>query len=362
MNTEKTSTVVRHRPPWEGDGATFTRDLGAFLTFDAFAVGVIDVRGPRPDELLAASGWSDEDLLLWCEREAANDPLLTEAMKHGNAVNGDNREGATSPLLGDQHGLVAMLPESLPDGRWWWMALRRADGPYDQTERRRATLLLRWWQVAFNQAEEPDMGRLLIGQDDRLLLADLDTQSQALESPTMIEQMLSELKPVIEQRYPDLNDHQKRDVALSIGPVDHWIRFSRRHALANGSACHWLLEMRPLSSEDLPPVGIVEDKRIAKAIAYLHENYPSSPSLADVARYVHMSPFHFHRLFTRQAGISPKQYLQRKQLQVAKWMLRTSRTPIGDIAKATGFSSHGHFTSTFHRIVGISPSAYRDPR
>ena len=45
---------------------------------------------------------------------------------------------------------------------------------------------------------------------------------------------------------------------------------------------------------------------------------------------------------------------------MAKWMLRALRIPIGSIAEMTGFSSHGHFTSTFHRLIGVSPTEYRE--
>jgi len=108
------------------------------------------------------------------------------------------------------------------------------------------------------------------------------------------------------------------------------------------------------------PLGVVEDERIALAVAYLHDHYHLASSLAQIAEVVHISPFHFHRLFTRQVGLSPKHYLQHKQLQVARWLLRTSRMPVGEIAARIGFASHGHFTSTFHRIVGASPTDYRE--
>jgi AraC-like DNA-binding protein len=140
----------------------------------------------------------------------------------------------------------------------------------------------------------------------------------------------------------------------------YWINFRRSRAVSGGQSEYWYIELRPLEANELPTVGVVEDSRIAQAIAYLHEEYPRSPSLAQVARAVHTSPFHFHRLFSRYVGVSPKQYLQRKQLQVAKWMLRATRLPIGTIATRSGFASHGHFTSTFHRIIGVSPSDYRD--
>ncbi len=121
-----------------------------------------------------------------------------------------------------------------------------------------------------------------------------------------------------------------------------------------------LLEFRPTDAEDPPAVGLLEDSRVARAAAYLADNYQQSPSLNTVADVVETSAFHFHRLFSRAMGVSPKHFLLRTQLMIAKWLLRSTSTPIGTIATETGFSSHGHFPATFHRIVGGSPSTYRD--
>ena len=101
-------------------------------------------------------------------------------------------------------------------------------------------------------------------------------------------------------------------------------------------------------------------RRVAQAVAYIHENFNQSPTLTQVAQNVGVSPFHFHRLFMKHVGISPKQYLQRKQMQVAKWLLRSSRQSIGKVATQSGFASHGHFTSTFQRMAGMSPRRYRE--
>ena len=50
--------------------------------------------------------------------------------------------------------------------------------------------------------------------------------------------------------------------------------------------------------------------RIATAIAYIKENFKKQPSLAEIAEKVHLSAFHFQRIFTEWAGVSPKKFLQ----------------------------------------------------
>ena len=140
----------------------------------------------------------------------------------------------------------------------------------------------------------------------------------------------------------------------------YWVRFNRKRLIDLPLAEHWYLELYPLEEGELVTIGSIEDERVARAIGYIHETFQEAPSLAEMARAMHVSPFHFHRLFTQSLGISPKHYLQQKQLQVAKWLLCTSREPISTLAARTGFASHGHFSSTFQRLVGKSPSQYRE--
>ena len=62
--------------------------------------------------------------------------------------------------------------------------------------------------------------------------------------------------------------------------------------------------------------------RIARAIAYLEANVSAQPQLDAVARHVHLSPFHFQRLFTRWAGTTPKRFLQVLTLELGKQLLQ----------------------------------------
>ena len=50
--------------------------------------------------------------------------------------------------------------------------------------------------------------------------------------------------------------------------------------------------------------------RVERAIKYLTENFKMQPDLDEVAEKAHVSPFHFHRIFTEWVGISPKKFLQ----------------------------------------------------
>src|SRR5208337_2855529 len=74
----------------------------------------------------------------------------------------------------------------------------------------------------------------------------------------------------------------------------------------------------PAQSEDY--------SRIEKAILFLEENYHRQPELHEVAQSVHLSEFHFQRMFRRWAGISPKRFIQFLTLEHAKKLLEGSHS------------------------------------
>lgn len=101
-------------------------------------------------------------------------------------------------------------------------------------------------------------------------------------------------------------------------------------------------------------------QRIAEAIEYLKANYKDQPSLDLVAENAHVSPFHFQRLFTDWAGVSPKKFLQFISLQHAKEILKNSTATLSDAAAATGLSSTSRLHDLFVHIEGMTPGEYKN--
>jgi len=99
--------------------------------------------------------------------------------------------------------------------------------------------------------------------------------------------------------------------------------------------------------------------KIERAIRYLDASSPARPSLADVASHVGMSQFHFQRLFTRWAGISPKRFSQVLALEYAKGKLRDSRNLI-DATYDAGLSSGGRLHDLFVTLDAVTPGEFRD--
>jgi len=100
--------------------------------------------------------------------------------------------------------------------------------------------------------------------------------------------------------------------------------------------------------------------RIAEAIEYLTQNFKEQPALDDVAQKVHLSPFHFQRLFSEWAGVSPKKFLQFLTIDYAKTILKEKEATVFDAAFETGLSGTGRLHDLFIKIEGMTPGEYKN--
>jgi len=99
--------------------------------------------------------------------------------------------------------------------------------------------------------------------------------------------------------------------------------------------------------------------RIEKAIAYLYQNTSSQPSLDEVADHVAMSPFHFQRVFTEWAGISPKKFLQLLTLEHLKKVLNES-SDMQEAVFSAGLSSSSRAHDLFVNLEAVTPAEYKN--
>ncbi len=100
--------------------------------------------------------------------------------------------------------------------------------------------------------------------------------------------------------------------------------------------------------------------RIADAIKYIQQNYTAQPTLEDIAKNVHLSPFHFQKMFTDWAGVSPKKFLQFISVQHAKTILKNTQSTLFDTAYETGLSGTGRLHDLFMKIEGMTPGEYKN--
>ena len=105
---------------------------------------------------------------------------------------------------------------------------------------------------------------------------------------------------------------------------------------------------------------VINYQRIAEAINYIKLNFKEQPNLDEIAEKVSLSPFHFQRLFTDWAGISPKKFLQYLSLDYAKGILKDRQATLFDAAFETGLSGTGRLHDLFMNIEGMTPAEYKN--
>ncbi|MDX1942616.1 MAG: methylated-DNA--[protein]-cysteine S-methyltransferase [Saprospiraceae bacterium] len=99
-------------------------------------------------------------------------------------------------------------------------------------------------------------------------------------------------------------------------------------------------------------------QRIEQAISYLSEHFTEQPNLDDVATQVHLSPYHFQRMFTEWAGISPKKFLQYLTTDFLK--NKIAETPnIIEAANLAGLSSQSRVYDLFVTLEAVTPQEFK---
>jgi AraC-like DNA-binding protein len=101
------------------------------------------------------------------------------------------------------------------------------------------------------------------------------------------------------------------------------------------------------------------ERHLLRAKDLADARYFEPLGVSDLARVAGLSPAHFSREFSRIFGESPHQYLMTRRLERAAALLRTTDWSVAEICFAVGLSGVGSFTTSFGRMFGMSPTAYR---
>jgi AraC family transcriptional regulator of adaptative response/methylated-DNA-[protein]-cysteine methyltransferase len=102
----------------------------------------------------------------------------------------------------------------------------------------------------------------------------------------------------------------------------------------------------------------IDYERIEKAIQFLAGNFHSQPNLKEIAARIHVSEYHFQRIFSRWVGISPKRFLQFLTKEYAKTLLEKSIN-ILDVTYQSGLTSPGRLHDLFVACEAVTPGEYK---
>lgn len=98
--------------------------------------------------------------------------------------------------------------------------------------------------------------------------------------------------------------------------------------------------------------------KVAEAIKYLDDNFTKQPSLNEIAKQVHISSFHFQKLFVDWVGVSPKKYIQYLSLNYAKEIIKCQS--LANTAYDAGLSGTGRLHDMFVKIEGMTPGEFKN--
>src|SRR4051812_1598983 len=117
--------------------------------------------------------------------------------------------------------------------------------------------------------------------------------------------------------------------------------------------------MSPVTSKRHPRV-LSPTRHLVRAKDLVDARYAEPLTVSELARAAGLSAAHFSREFRRVFGESPHQYLLTRRLERAAALLRNTDRTVTEICFAVGLNSLGSFTTSFRRIYGSAPLAYRD--
>jgi AraC-like DNA-binding protein len=106
-------------------------------------------------------------------------------------------------------------------------------------------------------------------------------------------------------------------------------------------------------------VPVPPARHLMRARDLADRRYAEPLDVPELARAARLSPAHFSREFARAFGETPHRYLLTRRLERAAALLRTTDRSVADICMAVGLRSVGSFTTSFGRVYGLSPTAYR---
>ena len=126
-----------------------------------------------------------------------------------------------------------------------------------------------------------------------------------------------------------------------------------------------MLFARLYQMDELPSATLGEREikrhlwRIERAKEFIHERFEQEIALTDIASSVHLSEYHFLRLFRRLTGLTPHQYLLEVRLNHALMLLRHTHKTVTEICYEAGFTALSHFIDTFGKRFSMNPSRAR---
>ena len=178
---------------------------------------------------------------------------------------------------------------------------------------------------------------MMVGIDGRVL------SEVGLSDPSNVAPLVGTFDPLLLQ------------MALSAEALENGTTLYRE-TMQRALAAHVAQVLEPVP-EALQSIG---DQRLARAVAFIHDNLATDLRLEDMADQAAMSAYHFARAFKAETGSSPLQFVISARMDAAKVLLKTTKLPVAQIAHRVGYEDLSRFGRHFKTRVGATPKAYRE--
>ncbi len=114
-----------------------------------------------------------------------------------------------------------------------------------------------------------------------------------------------------------------------------------------------------LISKDFPSRRFVSSDMIEDTTAYINEHICENLTLELLASNASLSPYYFTRLFKKETGFTPHEYIIAARINLAKFQLKNTNLSVKEICFSSGFASESSFCSTFKKWEHVTPGNYR---
>lgn len=111
---------------------------------------------------------------------------------------------------------------------------------------------------------------------------------------------------------------------------------------------------------EVVPHSWTTDERIKNVLGYIHAHIGENIDVEKLSGVACITKPYLIRLFKKEFGLSPLQYINTKKVERAQLMLYTTDQPVKEVAYSLGFTDHSYFIRVFRKQTGVTPQEYRD--
>jgi AraC family transcriptional regulator len=118
-------------------------------------------------------------------------------------------------------------------------------------------------------------------------------------------------------------------------------------------------EVRATTGQEVQTSGGFATWQVNRIVDYVEQHMAEKITGRDLAKLLNISVGQLFRAFKVSVGVAPFQYIQRRRIEFACTMLRTTREPLAQVAVASGLCDQSHLCRVFRRVIGITPAMWR---